>query len=100
MIKYEIYPLGLQHELQKQQDRLSLYKSRLASLRSQGMKDSTLEEYIHHKIDEATVDICFLEIMAAWEVTSVTRSHHARVGTSDAAGIVHESNGATRRSVR
>ena len=87
MIKYEIYPLGLQHELRKHQDRLSLYQSRLASLVSQGIQDSTLEEYIHHKIDEITVDINFLEIMAAWEVTSVTRSHHARVGTSDAAGI-------------
>ena len=78
MIKYEIYPLGLQHELRKHQDRLSLYQSRLASLLSQGMKDSMLEEYIHHKIDEAPVDICFLEIMAAWEVTSVTRSHAGR----------------------
>ena len=78
MIKYEIYPLGLQHELQKHQDRLSLYQSRLASLVSQGIQDSTLEEYIHHKIDEITVDINFLEIMAAWEVESVTRSHHGR----------------------
>ena len=78
MIKYEMYPLGLANELQKQQDRLSLYQSRLASLLSQGIQDSTLEEYICHKIDEITVDINFLEIMAAWEVESVTRSHHAR----------------------
>ena len=76
MIKYEMYPLGLANELQKQQDRLSLYQSRLASLLSQGMKDSKLEEYIRHKIDEATVDIHFLEVMAAWELESVTRSHH------------------------
>ena len=95
VIKYEFYPLGFAHEICRQQDRLSLYQCRLASLLSQGMEDSKLEEYIRHKIDEATVDIHFLEIMAAWEVTSVTRSHHARVGTSDAAGITMG-----RRSVR
>ena len=94
MIKYETYPLGLANEWQKQQDRRSLYQSRLASLLSQGIQDSTLEEYIRHNIDDATVNIHFLEIMAAWEVESVTRSHHGAVGTSDAAGIVHESNGA------
>ena len=78
MIKYEMYPLGLANELQKQQDHLSLYQSRLASLLSQGMKDSKLEEYIRHKIDEITVDINFLETMAAWELLgSVTRSHHS-----------------------
>ena len=76
MIQYEMYPLGLANELQKQQDHLSLYQSRLASFLGQGMKDSKLEEYIRHKIDEITVDINFLEIMAAWEVQSVTRSHH------------------------
>ena len=70
MILYEMYPLGLANELQKQQDRLSLYQSRLASFLSQGMKDSKLEEYIRHKIDEATVDIHFLEIMATWEISS------------------------------
>ena len=95
MIRYEFYPLGLAREWCRQQDRLSLYQSRLASFLSQGMKDSKLEEYIRHKIDEAIVDIHFLEIMATWEVQSVTRSHHARVGTSDAAGITMG-----RRSVR
>ena len=84
MIKYEIYPLGLQHELRKHQDRLSLYQCRLASLLSQGMQDSNLEEYIRHKIDEATVDIHFLETMATWEI-SLRRE--GAVGTSDAAGI-------------
>ena len=53
------------------------------------MQDPKLEEYTRHKIDEASVDIHFLEIIAAWEVESVTRSHHGAVGTSDAAGI-HE----------
>ena len=70
MIKYEMYPLGLANELQKQQDRLSLYQSRLTSFLSQGMKDSKLEEYIRHKNDEATVDIHFLETMATWEISS------------------------------
>ena len=99
MIKYETYPLGLANEWQKQQDRRSLYQSRLASLLSQGIQDSTLEEYIRHNIDDATVNIHFLEIMAAWEVESVTRSHHGR-------GSVRRmpqasSDGATRRiSVR
>ena len=87
MIKYELYPLGLQHELRKQQDRLSLYQSRLASLLSQGIQDSTLEECICHKIDEITVDINFLEIMAAWEVNRSLGATMAQVGTSDAAGI-------------
>ena len=70
MIKYEIYPLGLANELQKQQDRLSLYRCRLASFLSQDMQDPKLEEYIRHKIDEAIVDIHFLEIMATWEISS------------------------------
>ena len=70
VIKYEFYPLGFAHEICRQQDRLSLYQCRLASLLSQGMEDSKLEEYIRHKIDEATVDIHFLEIMATWEISS------------------------------
>ena len=70
MIKYEMYPLGLANELQKQQDHLSLYQSRLASLLSQGMKDSKLEEYIRHKIDDATVHIHVLKIISTSEVSS------------------------------
>ena len=85
MIKYEFYLLGLVNEWYKQQDRLSLYQCRLASLLSQGTEDSKLEEYIRHKIDEATVDIHFLEIMATWEVSP---RREGAVGTSDAAGIV------------
>ena len=98
MLKYEFYPLGLENECQKQQDRLSLYKCRLQSFLSQEMQDPKLEEYIRHKIDEASVDIHFLEIMATWggfrrSYRSVPTSRsfpsaHA-VGTSDAAGI-HE----------
>ena len=94
MIKYEIYPLGLANEWQKQQDRRSLYQSRLASFLSQGMQDSTLEEYIRHNIDDATVNIHFLEIMITWDASLILGSAGARFGTSDAAGIVHESNGA------
>ena len=76
MIKYETYPLGLANEWQKQQDRRSLYQCRLASLLSQDMKDSTLEEHFRDCIDDASVNIHFLEIMDAWEVDSFTRSHH------------------------
>ena len=68
VIKYEFYPLGFAHEICRQQDRLSLYQCRLASLLSQGMEDSKLEEYIRHKIDDATVHIHVLETMATWEV--------------------------------
>ena len=68
VIKYEFYPLGFAHEICRQQDRLSLYQCRLASLLSQGMKDSKLEEYIRHKINDATVHIHVLETMATWEV--------------------------------
>ena len=32
------------------------------------MKDSKLEEYIRHKINDATVHIHVLETMATWEV--------------------------------
>ena len=70
MIKYEFYPLGLANEWCKQQDRLSLYQCRLASFLSQDMQDPKLEEYIRHKIDEAIVDIQFLETMATWEISS------------------------------
>ena len=68
VIKYEFYPLGFAHEIYRQQNRLSLYQCRLASLLSQGMEDSKLEEYIRHKIDDATVHIHVLETMATWEV--------------------------------
>ena len=67
VIKYEFYPLGFAHEICRQQDRLSLYQCRLASLLSQGMEDSKLEEYIRHKIDDAAVHIHVLTIMATWE---------------------------------
>ena len=69
MIKYEFYPLGLEHELRKQQDRLTLYQCRLASLLSQDMKDSNLEKHFRDKIEDATTNIHFLEIMAAWEAS-------------------------------
>ena len=78
MIKYEFYPLGLASEWCNQRDRLSLYQCRLASFLCQEIQDPELEKYIRHKIDEASVDIHFLEIMAAWEVQSVTRSHAGR----------------------
>ena len=84
VIKYEFYPLGFAHEICRQQDRLSLYQCRLASLLSQSMEDSKLEEYIRHKIDDAIVDIQFLETMATWEVFL---RRGGAVGTSDAAGI-------------
>ena len=68
VIKYEFYPLGFAREICRHQDRLSLYQCRLASLLSQGMKDSKLEEYIRHKINDATVHIHVLGTMATWEV--------------------------------
>ena len=70
VIKYEFYPLGFAHEIYRQQDRLSLYQSRLASLLSQGMEDSKLEEYIRHKIDDAAVHIHVLKIISTSEVSS------------------------------
>ena len=82
MIKYEFYPLGFAHEICRQRDRLSLYQSRLASLLSQGMQDSKLEEYIRHEIDDAAVHIHVLKIISTSEVSSYA------VGTSDAAGIM------------
>ena len=45
------------------------------------MKDSKLEEYIRHKIDDAAVHIHVLTIMATWE------DSRGALGTSDAAGI-------------
>ena len=84
MIKYETYPLGLANGWQKQQDRRSLYQSRLASLLSQGMQDSKLEEYIRHEIDDAAVHIHVLKIISTWEVSP---RREGAVGTSDAAGI-------------
>ena len=84
VIKYEFYPLGFAHEICRQQDRLSLYQCRLASLLSQGMEDSKLEEYIRHKIDDATVHIHVLKIISTWEVSP---RREGAVGTSDAAGI-------------
>ena len=83
-MKYEFYPLGLANEWCKQQDRLSLYQCRLASLLSQGMEDSKLEEYIRHKIDDAAVHIHVLKIISTWEVSP---RREGAVGTSDAAGI-------------
>ena len=71
MIKYEFYPLGVAREICRQQDRLSLYQCRLASLLSQGMKDFKLEEYIRHKIDDAAVHIHFLTIIATWEGATI-----------------------------
>ena len=84
VIKYEFYPLGFAREICRHQDRLSLYQCRLASLLSQGMKDSKLEEYIRHKINDATVHIHVLETMATWEVFL---RREGALGTSDAAGI-------------
>ena len=49
------------------------------------MEDSKLEEYIRHKIDDATVHIHFLKIISTWEVSP---RREGAVGTSDAAGIV------------
>ena len=54
----------------KQQDRRSLYQSRLASLLSQGIEDSKLEEYIRHKIDDAAAHIHVLKIISTSEVSS------------------------------
>ena len=84
VIKYEFYPLGFAHEICRQQDRLSLYQSRLASLLSQGIEDSKLEEYIRHEIDDAAVHIHVLKIISTWEVSP---RREGAVGTSDAAGI-------------
>ena len=84
VIKYEFYPLGFAHEICRQQDRLSLYQSRLASFLSQDMQDSKLEEYIRHKIDDATAHIHVLKIISTWEVSP---RREGAVGTSDAAGI-------------
>ena len=48
------------------------------------MEDSKLEEYIRHKIDDATVHIHVLKIISTWEVSP---RREGAVGTSDAAGI-------------
>ena len=64
MIKHEIFPLGVHHELQRQRERLSRYQCRLKSPLDQSVKNSKLEQRFRDNIDDATVNIHFLQIIA------------------------------------
>ena len=70
---HKVFPVALESELQRQEERLSRYNCRLSSLLKQNINDPNLENDFRDQIDNATVEIQFLKALIHMKVT---RSHH------------------------
>ena len=85
---HKVFPVALEYELKRQEERLSRYNCRLSSLLNQNMNDPKLEKDFRDQIDHATVEIHFLKFLIDLKTTD-----HCRLGRFPRGG-----RGAVRRT--
>ena len=75
MIWHKVFPLALEFELRRQEERLCKYNCRLCSLLNQNINDPKLEQQFRDQIDHTTVEIHFLKFLIDLKTTDHGRGN-------------------------
>ena len=72
---HKVFPLALEFELRRQEERLCKYNCRLCSLLNQNINDPKLEQQFRDQIDHTTVEIHFLKFLIDLKTTDHGRGN-------------------------